>query len=666
MSRLLPVPGPAVRRGAAGRSRRLGLLALVSLMPLAQGVDCSNSGRVVEAGRQPCLAYHPSRAPYFGETHTHTTYSFDGVLVDTRTDPRDAYAFAQGGPLALPPYDASGQPLRSVQLQRPIDFAVVTDHAEYFGEPLVCLDPTAAGYFNLPCILFRSSIGTAPGAGLPPGFLFFANELISATPTRNAAICGPTGADCRVRSESVWLDIQAAAEEAYDRTSACSFTSFVGYEWTANTSQKNLHRNVIFRNEIVPAAPTSYFDAQTPAQLWNALQASCIDGIPGCDVLAIPHNSNVSGGVMFETTGATAAGNAQRAKWEPLVEIMQHKGDSECKAGLGTTDELCSFEKIPFQAIGDPRNPGGTPPALNFVRNALLEGLVQEQQTGVNPYRFGFVGGTDTHSSAAGGTEEDNYAGHLGFTESSPEFRLSTFNLVPGGIDANPGSLTVLWAEENSRESLWRAMKRREAYATSGTRPTVRFFGGYSLPADLCTQPDYAGTAYANGVPMGGEIPQCTACTPTPPDTPKFSVFALQDPGSPGHPGTALQRVQIVKGWVDAGGVTHEQVFDVAGDALNGASVDTGTCTPQGAGFASLCTVWQDPGFDPSQPAFYYARVVENPSCRWSQHECVRAGVTCSGTTPSVAGYGSCCDPAVPKTIQERAWTSPIWYEPGA
>jgi hypothetical protein len=660
-------PLPLASRAPSARrpARRL-LLLLVAVVPFAQGVDCTDTPRVTEAGRQPCLAYHPSRAPFFGETHTHTTYSFDAVLADTRSDPRDAYAFAQGGALALPPYDASGQALRSAQLQRPLDFAVVTDHAEFFGEPLVCLDPTTAGYASLPCLLFRGSIGQPPGPTIPIGFVFIAAPLIDAIPLRNEFICGPTGADCRVRSESVWLDIQAAAEEAYDRTSACAFTSFVGYEWTANTNQKNLHRNVIFRNEIVPATPTSYFEAQTPQQLWAGLQSTCLDGLPGCDALAIPHNSNISGGVMFETTGATAAGNALRVAFEPLVEIMQHKGESECRTGIGTTDESCGFEKIPFTALGVARDPSAVPPALNFVRNALLEGLVQEHQTGVNPYRFGFVGGTDTHSAAPGAVEEDNYPGHLGFTESRSDYRLATFNVIPGGIDANPGGLTVLWAEENARDSLWRAMKRREAYATSGTRPTVRLFAGYDVPANHCSAPDYAAVGYERGVPMGGELPRCTGCTPSPPGGPRFSVLALQDAGSPGHPGTPLQRVQIVKGWTDAGGATHEAVYDVAGDALNGASVDTTTCTPQGAGFASLCTVWEDPGFDPDERAFYYARVLENPSCRWSQWECVRNGITCSGTTPSTAGFEACCNPAVPKTVQERAWTSPIWYAPGS
>jgi len=581
------------------------------------------------------------------------------VLADTRATPRDAYAFARGGSLDLTPYDAQGHALRTIQLQRPLDFAVVTDHSEYFGERSICLDSTASGYNSYECGKFRAAIATPPGGPLPYGFQLFGFPLVLSPPTRFASVCGPTGDDCRTRAESVWQEIQAAAEEAYDRTSACTFTSFVGYEWTANTNFKNLHRNVIFRNELVPASPTSYFEAQTPQQLWAALQSQCIDGIPGCDALAIPHNSNLSAGVMFETSGATAQSNSLRAQWEPLVEITQHKGESECRTGFGTNDENCNFEKIPWAAIGDLRNPNQAFQPLSFVRTALLQGLVEEDQTGVNPYRFGFVGGTDTHSAAPGAVEENNYPGHLGFAESSPEFRLTTFEQIPGGIDANPGGLTVLWAEENTRESLWRAMKQREAYATSGTRPVVRFFGGYHLPDHLCDIHDYAALAYLTGVPMGSTLPDSRLNR-----APKFSVLALQDPGTAENPGTPLQQVQIIKGWTDATGAPHEQVYNVAGDPANGATVDLSTCTPQGADFSSLCTVWQDPDFEPSQRAFYYARVLENPSCRWSTWECLRSDITCNGTVPSKPGFEACCNPDVPKTIQERAWTSPIWYEP--
>lgn len=649
---------------ASSLRARAGLLAVVPLVLVASGFGSCYAPRIVEAGREPCASYQKLRQPLFGETHAHTTYSFDAVLVGTRTDPRDAYGFARGATIGLPPYDAQGQPMRTATLERPLDFAIVTDHAEYFGESNVCLDPSIypSGYNSTQCVRFREAIGVTPGGGIPLGFQIFGLPLTQSAPSRSPQVCGAGFTNCLAQSASVWQEIQAAAEEAYDRTSACEFTSFVGYEWTANTSFSNLHRNVVFRNEIVPAQPVSYFEASSPEDLWNALYAACQDGLPGCDVLAIPHGSNIGNGLMFDTTNATPEYNDFRIFMEPLVEVSQHKGESECRTGVGNTDEDCSFEKLDWINIfAAPPDPDQVFPEQNFVRNALREGLLQESLTGINPFRFGFVGGTDTHNSLLGATEEYSYQGHLGSVESTPEFRLLPPNLVPQGFVANPGALTVLWSEENSRESLWHAMQRREAYATSGTRPIVRFYGGYNLPADHCSAANFARTGYERGVPMGSVLPPFFPGGHAPP---KFSVLVQQDVGAPGHPGTPLQRVQIVKGWTDGQGGTQEQVFEVAGDPQNGASVDVATCTPQGTGFSTLCAVWEDPGFDPGQHAFYYARVFENPTCRWSTHECVNAGITCDGTTPSQPGYEACCDPALPKTVQERAWTSPIWHTP--
>jgi hypothetical protein len=228
--------------------------------------------------------------------------------------------------------------------------------------------------------------------------------------------------------------------------------------------------------------------------------------------------------------------------------------------------------------------------------------------------------------------------------------------VTPAGIEATPGGLAVVWAEENSRDALFAAMRRREVYGTSGSRPILRFFGGREASLH-CGDPAFVESAYAGGVPMGGDIGPVRGSR-----SPKFGVLAFKDPGTVSAPGAPLQQVQIVKGWVDAGGQSHEKVFDVAGNPQNGAGVDTTTCTPTGAGFDSLCAVWSDPEFDASQRAFYYARVLENPTCRWSTYLCNQQGVDCSGTPPT--GYEECCNPAVPKTIQERAWSSPIWYRP--
>ena len=291
------------------------------------------------------------------------------------------------------------------------------------------------------------------------------------------------------------------------------------------------------------------------------------------------------------------------------------------------------------------------------MRNVLREGLVQEQLLGVNPFQLGMIGSTDDHNSTPGAVEEEDFGttGHIGNRDRNPTTILA--RVTPAGIEGNPGGLAVLWAEENSRDALFAAMRRREVYGTSGTRPILRFFGGKEQGL-RCGGADFVERAYAGGVPMGGEIGAVRGNA-----SPRFAVLALRDPGTPSAPGNQLQRAQIVKGWVDASGVSHEKVFDVAGDAASGASVDTATCTPQGSGFDSLCAVWEDPEFDREQRAFYYARVLENPSCRWSTYVCNDLAIDCAGGSVPPE-YAECCNAAVPKTIQERAWSSPIWYRP--
>jgi hypothetical protein len=303
------------------------------------------------------------------------------------------------------------------------------------------------------------------------------------------------------------------------------------------------------------------------------------------------------------------------------------------------------------------------------VRETLKDGLVFEQQLGANPFRLGFVGSTDTHSGTPGNTEERGWPGHQGYSDADGEARLSPepFNL--SRVRFNPGGLAVAWSEENSRDALFAAFARRETYATSGTRPIVRFFAG-ELPGLACGAADFVERAYRGGTPMGSELGAVHGRR-----SPRFAVLAMKDPGTAAHPGADLQRVQVVKGWVDVEGQTHEQVFDVAGDAGNGATVDPATCTPVGSGARELCTVWKDPGFDPTQRAFYYARVLENPTCRWSTLVCKAEGVDpfAADCAAQAAGRGAtfaeCCldetdDPFLTPVIQERAWTSPIWYRP--
>lgn len=625
------------------------LLALLA-WPGAQWAQ-AEVGPVYSEERAPCAVREPLRQPFFGDVHVHTRYSLDASTQGTRTSPDEAYRFAQGEKLALQPWTEEGVGLRSLQLSVPLDFAMVSDHAELIGEVHMCNTPEVEGYRSWQCRLYRH---------WPRGAYYLFN-FYSSMKASHLGQCGEDGRLCLDAARAPWREMQAAAETHYDRSADCSFTTFIGYEWTGVEpgSGGNLHRNVLFRNAQVPELPFSYIDGPAAVKLWQALDSQCNDAGGDCEALVIPHNSNLSAGNMFD--GPIAAGAEltreyaeQRKRLEPVVEIMQHKGASECyfKAGV-TTDELCAFEQLPDDNIAGYNNP--PMPDTGFVRQALGEGLAIEAQLGLNPYQFGFIASTDTHLGTPGAAEESRFLGHGGAGDPA---RDAVPPGLPDKLEYNPGGLAVVWAEENSRDALFKGLKRRETYATSGPRIVARFFAGHDYPADLCEQNDRIAQAYAGGVPMGGEL---AAATDTPP---RFLVVAGQDPGVDGTPGTPLQRVQIIKGTLDASGRYAEQVIDVAGNARNGASVDTQTCETRGSGFAQLCSVWTDEAFDPEARAFYYARVVENPTCRWSQRMCVANKVDCSNPETIGEGFEGCCAAEHRPVIQERAWTSPIWYSP--
>jgi hypothetical protein len=407
----------------------------------------------------------------------------------------------------------------------------------------------------------------------------------------------------------------------------------------------------------------------------EALQAQCQNRPGRCEFLSIPHNSNLSGGAMFLWPESLKEAKI-RSKLEPLVELFQIKGSSECRfaanrpGAWNTVDELCDFENMSFAKLGGPflTDPDASTVLPNsYVRNVLKEGMRYQQTSGVNPFKLGFVGALDNHNGTPSATDAAQYAktgahGDQSFAVSGQILNETNFL----GLQTNGGGLTVIWAEENSRDALFTAMKRRETYATSGTRPVVRFFGGFDLPQHMCTQGNFARQGYNGGVPMGGTLSGPSS------KAPRFAVSATMDPGWPGHAGTPLQSIQIIKGWVDQDGQTHEAVYEVASQPLDTAGVDLRTCKQTSTSAADFCAVWTDPEFDAAQHAFYYARVLEQPSCRWNQYYCNARGINCSrppNTTSDTARYTEfeyqqCCSDLVPRTVQQRAWTSPIWYNP--
>ena len=631
--------------------RRAAVLAALLFLPAAAAPGVEPGFERSET-RRDCANRDPLRQPFFGDLHVHTTFSFDAWGQGTRNTPRDAYRFARGEAVGIQPYAEDGSPRRTLRLDRPLDFAMVSDHAEMLGETDLCRSPGAPGYDRFVCVLLRRW----PALGY-----MIVNSQWTRSGARRPDLCGEDGGACREAARGPWQAIQGAAEEFYDRSEACRLTTFVGYEWSGSRIGM-IHRNVVFRNERVPALPASAIEHENDERrLWEWLDRHCRRAGTGCDALAIPHNPNLSMGEMFATRGPDGAElgaeqASRRAAFETLVEITQHKGDSECRPGRG--EELCEFETLPEGDLEGLANPWAFTPLPDsgvFVREALLDGLAQEQRIGVNPFKLGIVGSTDTHLGTPGLVSERGFPGHAAGTVSA---RLEVPPLADQ-VEFNPGGLAVLWAEENSRDALFEAMRRREAYGTSGPRLRVRFFGGWDYPEDLCDSRDLVARGYAEGVPMGGDLPPVAGAG----RAPVFAVSALRDPGSASQPGTRLGRIQIVKGWTE-GGRPRERVFDLALAGDPEAQPDLATCEPPAGGADALCRVWRDPGFDPDAPAFYYARVVESPSCRWSWRACLAASVRCDGLVVPRGPLAACCDEAVPKTIEERAWTSPIWYTP--
>ena len=622
------------------------------------------------------------RNAYFGDLHVHTTYSFDGYAFGTLATPRDAYRFAKGEPIKNP----AGF---NMQLTKPMDFYAVTDHAVFLGLLNAAADTSSdfsKNPFSEPFHDFNApeKLGT-DFLSITRRLSTFSNFIPSAIEGISDGSLNPEEVLGVVRS--AWEDTVDAADQFNDPG---NFTTFAAYEYTTSSADMgNLHRNVIFKEtENLPREPFSRVHSPNPEDLWSWMDELRSKGV---ESLAIPHNSNASNGEMFKTTDwndnpFNEAYVQKRLRNEPIVEITQIKGTSETHPILSTRDEWAGFEIAPYRVAATALSKVDG----SYARQAMLKGLTLEQQGIGNPYQFGLIGSTDTHS-AASQNDEAAFVSKLGILSSTAVQRGSTpisgmygeltyyrykllatmfpspagknnYVKINGDVYLSGSSptygasgLAAVWAEENTRESIYSALRRKEVFATSGPRLRIRLFAGYDFDQTMLTAPDGVQQAYGKGVSMGGTLlaqdPALNAM-----GSPGFLVMASADPDS-----APLQRLQIIKGWVDADGTTHEDVIDVAcADGAevnpetnrcqdNGARVDISDCsiTPE-VGTTELSTLWHDPNFKPDQRAFYYARVLENPTCRWSTWDAVREGVA-----PR---------PDFMTTIQERAWSSPIHY----
>ena len=588
----------------------------------------------------------PTRA-YFGDTHLHTSFSPDAGMAGTKVGPNDAYRFVLGETVT----SSTGQ---AATISRPLDFVVIADHAENLGladaiansDPGLLSDPFGKELYDL----------VIAGKGV---------DAFNALVQKMAK-----GAEAKIKSESMlrnaWTKIMELADQYNDPG---EFTAFIGYEWTSQPSGNNLHRVVVFRGDkasVDPVLPFSLFDSENAEDLWDYMAAYEKD--TGGQVLAIPHNGNLSSGMMFapqyQTDGKAIDKSyaEMRSRWEPIMEVTQSKGTSEAHPFLSPDDEFADFE------IVDTTNLGGTAQRTTdmiqyeYARSALKMGLEFEESLGANPFKFGMVGSTDSHAGLPA-TREDNWWGKAPFLEPSPnrwKDVLIRSSLDPAldltALQLAASGLAGVWATDNTREAIWDAMARREVFGTTGTRLQIRVFGGYGFGSDDLSQTDLATKGYASGVPMGSDLTDAPEGA-----SPGFLVEAMRDPL-----GANLDRIQIVKGWLDENGAAQEEVHNVVWSNADVRALDAqGNLTSVGStvnemeatysnsiGTDALRGFWQDPDFDPAQKAFYYARVMEIPTPRWLAYD--RKNYDLYDEMPEDVRYSS----------QERAYSSPIWYSP--
>ncbi len=592
---------------------------------------------------------YPERV-FWGDTHLHTSNSVDAFGFGVRLDPEQALRFARGEEVQA----TTGM---KAKLARPLDFLVITDHSDALGGTKALADAPRMLISDPTMLRWHDMFN-----GTPQESQRAMAEMITARAQNNLPSALTDDKAAADRNRSIWNAHLETVEEYNDPG---KFTAFMGFEYTLMDGGKNLHRNVIFRDgqdkvkTVVPLG--AWGPSASTDSLWSYMEA--YEKSTGGQVLAIPHNSNLSNGLMFELTAPgggpmTAEYARRRASHEPLVEITQIKGDSEAHPFLSPNDEFAGFGVAGWE-LGDLAMAEGKQNRMfagEYVREALKRGMVLEAQTGVNPYKFGVIGSTDSHTALSTGDEDNFFGKHTG-TEPSASRVTDPQNLGTRqgrfGWHYLAGGYAAVWAKANTRAAIWDAMARREVYASTGPRMTVRVFGGWDFKTDDL-KGDWVKAGYARGVPMGGEL------KPGGTGAPSFIISALKDPV-----GANLDRVQVVKGWVDASGKAQERVYDVVWSDMDkralvggkvpavGDTVDVATATYQNTiGAGNLATVWTDPEFDPKLRAFYYVRVMEIPTPSWPAYDAVRFKLKLG--------------PEVRVKQQERAYTSAIWYTPQA